>query len=108
MEQIKPRSTLPRGKKEGGLAVKLFKGHYTSIHTRWQAYRQRADPCKSGYRSKTNGTCSQPLRGLTSAHASLSTARPLGSLTPTVIFRFSAPASRGFIMKGRVFCHGWS
>ncbi|MGH8652226.1 MAG: hypothetical protein ACREYE_08635, partial [Gammaproteobacteria bacterium] len=30
MEQIKPRSTLPRGKKEGGLTVKLFKGHYTS------------------------------------------------------------------------------
>ncbi|MGH8652986.1 MAG: hypothetical protein ACREYE_12820 [Gammaproteobacteria bacterium] len=29
MEQIKPRSTLPRGKKEGGLTVKLFKGHYT-------------------------------------------------------------------------------
>ncbi|MGH8651296.1 MAG: hypothetical protein ACREYE_03505, partial [Gammaproteobacteria bacterium] len=33
LEQIKPRSTLPRGKKEGGLTVKLFKGHYTSeIH----------------------------------------------------------------------------
>ncbi|MGH8652123.1 MAG: hypothetical protein ACREYE_08045, partial [Gammaproteobacteria bacterium] len=31
MEQIKPRSTLPRGKKEGGLTVKLFKGHYTSL-----------------------------------------------------------------------------
>ncbi|MGH8653266.1 MAG: hypothetical protein ACREYE_14365 [Gammaproteobacteria bacterium] len=31
MEQYKPRSTLPRGKKEGGLPVKLFKGHYTSI-----------------------------------------------------------------------------
>ncbi|MGH8656053.1 MAG: hypothetical protein ACREYE_29470 [Gammaproteobacteria bacterium] len=30
MEQIKPRSTLPRGKKEGGLTVKLFKGHYNS------------------------------------------------------------------------------
>ncbi|MGH8654143.1 MAG: hypothetical protein ACREYE_19145, partial [Gammaproteobacteria bacterium] len=30
MEQIKPGSTLPRGKKEGGLTVKLFKGHYTS------------------------------------------------------------------------------
>ncbi|MGH8654233.1 MAG: hypothetical protein ACREYE_19635, partial [Gammaproteobacteria bacterium] len=30
MEQIKPRSTLPRGKKEGDLTVKLFKGHYTS------------------------------------------------------------------------------
>ncbi|MGH8654645.1 MAG: hypothetical protein ACREYE_21865 [Gammaproteobacteria bacterium] len=30
MEQIKPRPTLPRGKKEGGLTVKLFKGHYTS------------------------------------------------------------------------------
>ncbi|MGH8656810.1 MAG: hypothetical protein ACREYE_33560, partial [Gammaproteobacteria bacterium] len=30
MEQIKPRSTLPRGKKEGGLTVKLFKGHYAS------------------------------------------------------------------------------
>ncbi|MGH8655613.1 MAG: hypothetical protein ACREYE_27090, partial [Gammaproteobacteria bacterium] len=30
MEQIKPRSTLPRGKKEGGLTVRLFKGHYTS------------------------------------------------------------------------------
>ncbi|MGH8652712.1 MAG: hypothetical protein ACREYE_11345, partial [Gammaproteobacteria bacterium] len=30
LEQIKPRSTLPRGKKEGGLTVKLFKGHYTS------------------------------------------------------------------------------
>ncbi|MGH8655581.1 MAG: hypothetical protein ACREYE_26925 [Gammaproteobacteria bacterium] len=29
MEQIKPGSTLPRGKKEGGLTVKLFKGHYT-------------------------------------------------------------------------------
>ncbi|MGH8650866.1 MAG: hypothetical protein ACREYE_01210, partial [Gammaproteobacteria bacterium] len=33
MEQIKPRSTLPRGKKEGGLTVKLFKGHYTSSLT---------------------------------------------------------------------------
>ncbi|MGH8651177.1 MAG: hypothetical protein ACREYE_02865 [Gammaproteobacteria bacterium] len=33
MEQIKPRSTLPRGKKEGGLTVKLFKGHYTSLAT---------------------------------------------------------------------------
>ncbi|MGH8651877.1 MAG: hypothetical protein ACREYE_06695 [Gammaproteobacteria bacterium] len=32
MEQIKPRSTLPRGKKEGGLTVKLFKGHYTRAH----------------------------------------------------------------------------
>ncbi|MGH8651065.1 MAG: hypothetical protein ACREYE_02285, partial [Gammaproteobacteria bacterium] len=33
MEQIKPGSTLPRGKKEGGLTVKLFKGHYTrSVH----------------------------------------------------------------------------
>ncbi|MGH8652953.1 MAG: hypothetical protein ACREYE_12645, partial [Gammaproteobacteria bacterium] len=31
MEQIKPRSTLPRGKKEGGLTVKLFKEHYTSF-----------------------------------------------------------------------------
>ncbi|MGH8654329.1 MAG: hypothetical protein ACREYE_20150, partial [Gammaproteobacteria bacterium] len=31
MEQIKPGSTLPRGKKEGGLTVKLFKGHYTSF-----------------------------------------------------------------------------
>ncbi|MGH8655847.1 MAG: hypothetical protein ACREYE_28350 [Gammaproteobacteria bacterium] len=31
MEQIKPGSTLPRGKKEGGLTVKLFKGHYTSL-----------------------------------------------------------------------------
>ncbi|MGH8655362.1 MAG: hypothetical protein ACREYE_25755, partial [Gammaproteobacteria bacterium] len=31
MEQIKPRSTLPRGKKEGGLTVKLFKEHYTRI-----------------------------------------------------------------------------
>ncbi|MGH8654168.1 MAG: hypothetical protein ACREYE_19280, partial [Gammaproteobacteria bacterium] len=31
MEQIKPGSTLPRGKKEGGLTVKLFKGHYTRI-----------------------------------------------------------------------------
>ncbi|MGH8654737.1 MAG: hypothetical protein ACREYE_22370 [Gammaproteobacteria bacterium] len=30
MEQTKPRSTLPRGKKEGGLTVRLFKGHYTS------------------------------------------------------------------------------
>ncbi|MGH7261714.1 MAG: hypothetical protein ACREI9_13730, partial [Nitrospiraceae bacterium] len=30
MEQIKPGSTLPRGEKEGGLTVKLFKGHYTS------------------------------------------------------------------------------
>ncbi|MGH8656695.1 MAG: hypothetical protein ACREYE_32945, partial [Gammaproteobacteria bacterium] len=30
MEQIKPGSTLPRGKKEGGLTVKLFKGHYTT------------------------------------------------------------------------------
>ncbi|MGH8654253.1 MAG: hypothetical protein ACREYE_19745, partial [Gammaproteobacteria bacterium] len=34
MEQIKPRSTLPRGKKEGGLTVKLFKGHYTSVRQR--------------------------------------------------------------------------
>ncbi|MGH8655646.1 MAG: hypothetical protein ACREYE_27260 [Gammaproteobacteria bacterium] len=33
MEQIKPGSTLPRGKKEGGLTVKLFKGHYTSRET---------------------------------------------------------------------------
>ncbi|MGH8651391.1 MAG: hypothetical protein ACREYE_04025, partial [Gammaproteobacteria bacterium] len=32
MEQIKPRSTLPRGKKEGGLTVKLFKGHHTRSH----------------------------------------------------------------------------
>ncbi|MGH8650691.1 MAG: hypothetical protein ACREYE_00280, partial [Gammaproteobacteria bacterium] len=31
MEQIKPRSTLPRGKKEGGLTVKLSKGHYTTL-----------------------------------------------------------------------------
>ncbi|MGH8654101.1 MAG: hypothetical protein ACREYE_18900, partial [Gammaproteobacteria bacterium] len=41
MEQIKPRSTLPRGKKEGGLTVKLFKGHYTSLC-------QRHCGCRSG------------------------------------------------------------
>ncbi|MGH8651454.1 MAG: hypothetical protein ACREYE_04375, partial [Gammaproteobacteria bacterium] len=34
MEQIKPRSTLPRGKKEGGLPVKLFKGHYTKLSSK--------------------------------------------------------------------------
>ncbi|MGH8652964.1 MAG: hypothetical protein ACREYE_12700 [Gammaproteobacteria bacterium] len=34
MEQIKPGSTLPRGKKEGSLTVKLFKGHYTSALSR--------------------------------------------------------------------------
>ncbi|MGH8653565.1 MAG: hypothetical protein ACREYE_15990, partial [Gammaproteobacteria bacterium] len=47
MEQIKPRSTLPRGKKEGGLTVKLFKGHYTSTESRVQAvealWRHTAD-----------------------------------------------------------------
>ncbi|MGH8652419.1 MAG: hypothetical protein ACREYE_09695, partial [Gammaproteobacteria bacterium] len=34
MEQIKPGSTLPRGKKEGGLTVKLFKRHYTRVGER--------------------------------------------------------------------------
>ncbi|MGH8654142.1 MAG: hypothetical protein ACREYE_19140, partial [Gammaproteobacteria bacterium] len=43
MEQIKPGSTLPRGKKEGGLTVKLFKGHYTSrgIYPEMAARRAR-------------------------------------------------------------------
>ncbi|MGH8654107.1 MAG: hypothetical protein ACREYE_18935, partial [Gammaproteobacteria bacterium] len=42
MEQIKPRSTLPRGKKEGGLTVKLFKGHYTSTKRERSKSRLRA------------------------------------------------------------------
>ncbi|MGH8654260.1 MAG: hypothetical protein ACREYE_19780, partial [Gammaproteobacteria bacterium] len=45
MEQIKPRSTLPRGKKEGGLTVKLFKGHYTrrtTFNWYWHPRRPRS------------------------------------------------------------------
>ncbi|MGH8654153.1 MAG: hypothetical protein ACREYE_19205 [Gammaproteobacteria bacterium] len=46
MEQIKPRSTLPRGKKEGGLTVKLFKGHYTRPKHP-ATLMDRTKPCES-------------------------------------------------------------
>ncbi|MGH8652620.1 MAG: hypothetical protein ACREYE_10825, partial [Gammaproteobacteria bacterium] len=46
MEQIKPRSTLPRGKKEGGLTIKLFKGHYTRNDT--DRHRNSACQCFAG------------------------------------------------------------
>ncbi|MGH8655158.1 MAG: hypothetical protein ACREYE_24645, partial [Gammaproteobacteria bacterium] len=52
MEQIKPGSTLPRGKKEGGLTVKLFKGHYTSS-------------CRSGLITVPGGA----LEGISSANS---------------------------------------
>ncbi|MGH8652725.1 MAG: hypothetical protein ACREYE_11410, partial [Gammaproteobacteria bacterium] len=41
MEQIKLGSTLPRGKKEGGLTVKLFKGHYIRRERpQWRTFAQ--------------------------------------------------------------------
>ncbi|MGH8651251.1 MAG: hypothetical protein ACREYE_03265, partial [Gammaproteobacteria bacterium] len=46
MEQIKPRSTLPRGKKEGGLTVKLFKGHYTRFY-RARSIRTWSSSCSN-------------------------------------------------------------
>ncbi|MGH8650909.1 MAG: hypothetical protein ACREYE_01450 [Gammaproteobacteria bacterium] len=58
MEQIKPRSTLSRGKKEGGLTVKLFKGHYT-IHALWgsRPFSRRCMPFSGQARlSKFRGT----------------------------------------------------
>ncbi|MGH8650684.1 MAG: hypothetical protein ACREYE_00235, partial [Gammaproteobacteria bacterium] len=45
MEQIKPRSTLPRGKKEGGLTVKLFKGHYTKLRRCRRRYETASVRC---------------------------------------------------------------
>ncbi|MGH8654314.1 MAG: hypothetical protein ACREYE_20070, partial [Gammaproteobacteria bacterium] len=62
MEQIKLGSTLPRGKKEGGLTVKLFKGHYTRMVDRVLQTRTTSRRIPLSRRSSSAFSRSLPVR----------------------------------------------
>ncbi|MGH8651520.1 MAG: hypothetical protein ACREYE_04760 [Gammaproteobacteria bacterium] len=80
MEQIKPGSTLPRGKKEGGLTVKLFKGHYTSS----SLYFCARDLVARAWRNSSLTSAARPL--LCCAAMALSRLRRSPSMVKVVLF----------------------
>ncbi|MGH8654368.1 MAG: hypothetical protein ACREYE_20360 [Gammaproteobacteria bacterium] len=124
MEQIKPGSTLPRGKKEGGLTVKLFKGHYTrfcrslrerGVRRNQNGYRNRKRYGRTGTREKISHRQKLPRsnREVLNDNRTHVVHFPVGTRHPTghggrgiVVAKLRLPihAEESDIGRGRIAC----